>query len=268
MELREFAESVFFGRALDAKLAAPAIPYTELTDAAPGAARGWSDPGRSPELAIAPKKKRKPLPSPRALHDPAMRVRALHAFANHELMALELMAWALLAYPDAPPAFRRGLAWLMVEEQRHLAMYVERIEALGGAFGALPVNDHFWRIAPALTDPAKWVSALNLTFEQANLDHAPVFAEHFERAGDTECAALLRQIEEDEVKHVAFGARWLAAFSDPNTSLFDAWMANMTGQNDPTRARGKAFFNVDARERARLPPQFIEALRRWQPDAT
>ncbi len=264
MEIREFAEAVLFGTTLSDKLTGPPGGHATLTDEAPGAARAWETPGRPAELAVAHKKKRKPLPKPGALHDPNMRVRALHAFANHELMALELMAWAVVAYPDAPAAFRRGLAWLIVEEQRHLQLYIDRIDALGGAFGGEPVNDHFWRIAPDLTDPAKWVSALNLTFEQANLDHAPVFAEHFIRVGDVETAELLGTIEEDEVKHVAFGARWLASFKDPSTSLFDAWVANLTGQNDPTRARGRAHFNVDARERARLPPQFIEALRRWE----
>ena len=268
MEIREFAETVLFGATLESKLDGPPSGHSALTDAARGPARAWQEPGRPPELAIAPKKSRKPIPSPRALHDPNMRVRALHAFANHELMALELMAWAVLAYPDAPDAFRRGLAWLIVEEQRHLQLYIDRIAALGGAFGALPVNDHFWRIAPDLTDPARWVSALNLTFEQANLDHAPVFAKHFTEAGDLESADLLSTIEEDEVKHVAFGVRWLTSFKDPSVSLFDAWVANLTGLNDPTRARGRAHFNVEARERARLPPQFIDALHRWSPDAS
>jgi len=32
-----------------------------------------------------------------------------HALANHELQAIELFAWAVLAFPDTPIAFRRGL---------------------------------------------------------------------------------------------------------------------------------------------------------------
>ena len=56
---------------------------------------------------------------------------------------------------------------------------------LGGeSIGDLALNNHFLRCGPALTTPTKWVCAMNLTFEQANLDLAPVFAERFKTAGD------------------------------------------------------------------------------------
>jgi len=261
MDLRDFAEQVFAGDTLADKLTGPTTGWSELDDTTPGPASPWSEPGRPVELRIAPKKKRRKMPSPHALHDPALRLRCLHTFANHELMALELMAWAVLAFPDAPAAFRRGLAWLMVEEQRHLRLYIERIEALGGAFGGEPVNDHFWRLAPELTDPLKWVCAMNLTFEQANLDHAPVFAEHFREVGDEGSAELMDVILEDEIKHVAFGARWLRTLSqDSDQDAFQTFMANLTPRNDAFRARGEAF-NEEARRRAKLGDAFIEGMR-------
>ena len=180
MELRRFALNLLFTPTLDARLAFPDTGRRAFVDHHPGLPMAWQTPQRPPELQIAPKRARRPLPSPLALGDPAMRIRCLHTFANHELMALELMAWALLAYPTAPGAFRQGLAWLIEEEQGHLRLYIERLGELGVAFGDLPLNDHFWRIAPQLATPLQWVCAMNLTFEQANLDHAPDFAHHFE----------------------------------------------------------------------------------------
>lgn len=263
MELFELAERVLHADTLDEKLLWPAEGLAALTDTTRGPARAWSQPGRPPELVVAPRDVRLRFPSARGLHDKNMRVRWLHTFANHELMALELMAWALLAYPDAPPRFRMGLAWLIEEEQRHLRLYMDRIAALGATFGDLPVNDHFWRCAPSLRTPVQWVCAVNLTFEQANLDHAPEYAACMRAVEDVESAALLDQIERDEIKHVGFGARWLRQLQHPDSTRdsFDLFLENLTDQNTPSRARGKRF-NRTAREAAGLEATFIDAMSR------
>lgn len=259
MQLAEFAERVLMGTSLEDKLFVPEGGLRTLRDDQPGPARAWREPGRPAHLGIAHRKDRKKLPQPGALHDPEMRVRCLHTFANHELMALELMAWALLAFPDASRSFRLGMAHIMVDEQRHLTLYMERIRALGAEFGDLPLNDHFWRVAPSLTDPLKFSSAVNLTFEQANLDLAPMFARHFDEVEDIASGDLMRVIAEDEVQHVGFGARVLKEHAqDQNT--YEVWVENLTFHNTPERARGKEF-NEELRRRAGLDDTFIERMR-------
>lgn len=260
MELRAFAQSILNAPDLAGKCAPPPEGLSALTDDVPGLPQPWTQPARSERLSIAPKRSRKGLPHPDSLHDPVMRARCLHLFANHELMAVEVMAWAVLAYPDAPKAFRRGLAWLIEEEQRHVMLYVDRLDELGVCFGDLPLNDHFWRVAPSLTTPLEWVCAMNLTFEQANLDHAPLFEAHFRAAGDEQSAQLMAQIQEDEVHHVAFGARWLKRFA-PNADTWDTFNAHLTGYNSPDRARAKHTFNEDARRAAGLDESFIDGMR-------
>lgn len=258
MELRQFATRLLHADTLEGKLWRPDEGLTDLTDHDPGEPVAWSEPSRPPELIVAPREERIAIPSPRAVGEVEHRVRALHAFANHELMALELMAWALLAFPDASPSFRRGLAAVAFDEQRHLRMYMSRIEALGARFGDLPVNDHFWRCAPALTTPLKWACAMNLTFEQANLDHAPFWERAFRAVGDDATAAVMARIAADEEEHVAFGANLLLRESGQRDP-FDVYVENLTFHNAPQRARGPEFHR-DARRRAGLPDSFVDRL--------
>jgi len=61
-------------------------------------------PGRPAELRVVRKAKKT-----RGLMGEEGRARALHSFWHHELQAAELMAWAVLAFPETPIAFREGL---------------------------------------------------------------------------------------------------------------------------------------------------------------
>ena len=82
----------------------------------------------------------------------------LHFFANHELMAAELMALALLKFPDTPARFRRGVARTLRDEQEHLRLYMERMSASGVAFGRIPVSDFFWRAISPMPTPLDFVT--------------------------------------------------------------------------------------------------------------
>ena len=74
-------------------------------------------------------------PSRAKLIDEKERGRLLHFFANHELLATELMALALLKFPDAPASFRRGLLATLREEQIHTKLYIHRMKQCGVDFG-------------------------------------------------------------------------------------------------------------------------------------
>ena len=73
------------------------------------------------------------------------RGRLLHFFANHELLATELMALVLLKFPDAPAAFRKGVLQTLKDEQEHTRLYLQRMKECGIHFGELPVSGYFWR---------------------------------------------------------------------------------------------------------------------------
>src|SRR5436190_3153952 len=160
MELCEFAEQVLFATTLEEKLQCPAI----ITDDRPGAP--WltpQSPGRPVELCFKPKAFGKAdVPSVHHLEQHRECGRLLHFFANHELLATELMALVLLRFPNAPPAFRRGVLQTLKEEQRHTCLYLQRMRECGIHFGDLPVSGFFWRAVSTMQSPMDYVASLCL----------------------------------------------------------------------------------------------------------
>lgn len=258
MELREFAERVLFAASLEEKLAPPAAV---LTDERPGEPLGDpSQPGRPDDLLFSRSGERAPLPAAVHLADDEERGRLLHFFANHELLAAELMALALLKFPSAPPAFRMGLAKTLQEEQMHTRLYLRRLEACGIAFGSQPVNGFFWKAVSSMQTPVDYVSRLSLTFEQANLDYARHFARLFHEAGDTDTAKVLDRIYRDEIGHVRYGLDWFRHWKEPGQSDWASFRKQLVFPLSPSRAKGSAKFNREGRRLAGLDDAFIDQL--------
>src|SRR5688572_26701974 len=146
MELRAYASRALLSSDLDEKLRPP---ESLLTDADPGPPVRPDRPGRPENLRFAAKRAAPAMPKPESFRDPARRAVAHHLMANHELQAAEVMAMVLLAFPDAPPEFRIGLADVLRDEQRHTRMHARRCEELGVPFGSLPVSGYIWEKAKA-----------------------------------------------------------------------------------------------------------------------
>jgi uncharacterized ferritin-like protein (DUF455 family) len=258
---RDYAEQIVTSGSLAGKL----VPPPELGDAAfedAGAPLRIAAPGRPANLPIVPGRRTR-VPPLAGMRDPQQRARILHALANHELQAIELFAWAVLAFPATPIAFRRGLVAILADEQRHLALYLARLAAHGVGFGDQPVTGHFWNKLDHLTGPCEFVCAMNLTFENANLDFAGDYAAAARAAGDEATAVALAQVHADEIGHVHFGWVWLrrmAGDGDP----WQAYLAHVRPPLGPARARG-ARFDREARRRAGFDEAFIAALEAISP---
>lgn len=257
MELRAFAEQVLFATTLEEKLCAPEI----ITDDSPGGALAApAMPGRPRELIFKQEPSRgSEFPGLHALESERERGRLLHFFANHELLATELMALVLLKFPDAPAAFRRGVWQTLRDEQEHTRWYVERMRACGIGFGEQPVSGYFWRAVSGMESPMDYVAGLSLTFEQANLDFARHFARGFATVGDAESAALLERIHRDEIAHVAYGLKWFRRWKNPTESDWEAFCRQLKFPLSPQRAKGVSL-NVESRRAAGLDAQFIAEL--------
>ena len=257
MELRAFAERVLLSASLETKLERVNEPFT---DNSPGEILRVVEPARSPDLIFAPRRAAPSMPHPSTFVEPRKRAIAHHILANHELQALEVMAWVLLAFPDAPFEFRQGLAAVMGDEQRHTRMHADQAAALGICFGELPVNCYIWKKAQQFESVLDYLAGLPLTFEGRNLDHTLEFEDYFEAAGDSKSAGIMKAIHRDEIHHVSFGLEWLKKLKSPDQSEWEAYVAHLHWPLRPDKSVGDTF-NIEPRLAAGMSPEFIEHLR-------
>lgn len=223
----------------------------------PGApVRRLTAPGRPPELHVVGKSKKT-----RGLSAPMGRARALHTFVHHELQAAELMAWAILAFPDAPAEFRQGLARIALDETRHMRIFEKEIVRLGWSIGDFPVRDWFWERVAACPDPAAFCAVMGLGLESANLEHSATFAERFRAAGDESGARAQEIVGLEEIAHVRFGAKWFEIFA--GNLDFATWLKALPPPLSPLLMRGRPI-RREARLRAGQPTKFIDELEKWQ----
>jgi uncharacterized ferritin-like protein (DUF455 family) len=249
--LERWAWDYLHADSLAHKLAPP--PPPEVTEAdAP--ARRVAAPSR-PGLTVAARADASP--SAGGLRNPSERARLFHTFIHHELQAAELMAWAILAFPDAPPAFRRGLVTVFEDEVRHIGLYAEHMAALGHSFGAWPVRDWFWQRVPAAPTAAHFVAVMGMGFEAANLDHCARFAARLRGAGDAEAARRVEQVGEEELPHVRFGLHWFRKLT--GGAGFEGWAAHLPPPLSPWLMKGPSLDRA-ARRRAGLDEPFLDAL--------
>jgi uncharacterized ferritin-like protein (DUF455 family) len=258
MELREFASRILLSKDIEQKLHSPTEPFR---DDVPGSALRIAEPARPENLTFAPRRTAPAMPPEGALSRPEKRAVAHHIMANHELQALEVMAWTLLAFPDAPADFRMGMAQIMQDEQRHTRMHIQRAAKLGLHFGELPVNCYIWKKAMSFASLLDYLACLPLLFEGGNLDHSLELAGAFANAGDERSAALMRRIHEDEIGHVRFGIEWLRRLKPEDQSDWEAFSQHLHWPLRPAKARGHVF-QREARLRAGLDADFVDRLER------
>jgi uncharacterized ferritin-like protein (DUF455 family) len=258
MELREWATRILSADTLQEKLCAP----DALTDFEPGPPLLFKEPTRPQGMHFQRHSSREKLPPFQEHRDPDKRAICLHRFAGHELLAVEIMAQALLAFPIAPKHFRKGLANTLREEQGHVQLYIARMQELGMGFGDLPLYRHFWAYVPHLTCPLRYVSVMSLTLEMANLDFAPMYGKSFARVGDEQSAALMRRILEDEINHVSFGMHWLKKLKPAEKSEWEAWEQSLPAFISPKRAKGFVL-HQDTRKRAGVSDEWIQNLKKY-----
>lgn len=216
-------------------------------------------PARPAELTLVERAPRMPRPS--SFREPRARAKVLHAFWYHELQAAELMCWALLAFADADPRFRRGLVGIWRDEVRHMRMYQAEIERLGFELGAFPVRDWFWERVPDCQTPLAFVALMGMGFEAANLEHSSRFADAFRDAGDFKAARVQEQVGLEEVRHVRFATRWFERWT--GSLDFDEWALELPKPLTPLLMRGKRV-DRELRRRAGMSERFIDELENYQ----
>ncbi len=189
------------------------------------------------------------------------RIALLHALAHIELNAIDLACDIIARFTaeDLPRAFYDD--WLLVaeEEAKHYLLLAQRLEQLGGHYGALPAHDGLWQASEETAhDLLARLAVVPLVLEARGLDVTPAMIAKLQAAEDHESAAVLTVIYEDEIGHVAIGKRWFDHLCerrglDPRESWQDLVRRHFRGQLKPP-------FNEAARDTAGLPADFYAPL--------
>lgn len=262
MNYRDYAKQILLGESIEDKLLSSKnlemkaiIENFELPE----------NPGRSKKLQFNNEQVK--FPRSASFHLEEKRALALHFFANHELLAIEMMAAALLVYPDSNDEmirFKKGLVKTIQDEQKHLLMYINRMKEFGLEFGDFPLNDFFWRSMEKMETPSKFYAAMALTFESANLDFAQFYEKAFRTVEDHKTANIMRVVLEDEISHVALGAHWLNNWKG-DKKLWEYYANNLPGVMTPARAKG-IHYDAPIRLKCGLDQEFVDELTSFRDD--
>ncbi len=264
MNIQQFAEQILKSATLADKLYFPEAGLSSFTDIKTQIASIPDLPGRPDALAMRARGgKKTAFPTAADLKLQSARGIVLHFFANHELLAMELMALALLKFPDADSKFRMGIVHTIQEEQNHMRLYQKRMHDYGVEFGAVAVSSYFWDAISNMQSPMDYVTRMSMTFEQANLDFSLFYKSLFDKIGDTETAQILDQVYREEIGHLKFGVTWFNSWKDPSLDDWQAFNKNLPFPMTPSRAKGIGF-DRQGRKTAGLSAKFIDELYVYQ----
>ncbi|MFK8138361.1 MAG: DUF455 family protein [Bdellovibrionales bacterium] len=256
MEISDFAQKILFSDRLEDKFFSP----DSVTDEHPGFGNSLPLVPARPDFLRFRESDAK-FPNQRELETEFHRARLIHFFANHELLALEIMSYTLLKFPNAPKKFRLGLVNTIEEEQSHMRLYVNYMNELGLGFGEIPVNDFFWKSMVQMKHPSDFCASMSMVFEQANLDFARYYKNLMKSMGDEKSAEILDTVYQDEISHVGFGLHWFKHFVQPK-SVFDSHKKALQFPLGLQRAKAAGkMYDIDGRKKAGFSLEYIEKLK-------
>lgn len=136
-----------------------------------------------------------------------------HALAHIEFVAIYL-AWDIIyRFRGLPVEFYCD--WLRVadEEAQHFMLLQGRLAELGIAYGDLPAHGGLWEHArDTRHDVLARLAVVPRCLEARGLDVTPAMIVKLEEFGDSNGAAILTRIMNDEVGHVLIGSKWFSRF--------------------------------------------------------
>jgi uncharacterized ferritin-like protein (DUF455 family) len=178
-------------------------------------------------------------------------------------MATEIFAWALLKFQNIPDKSRQDLFCSLQEEQKHLKLYLERMQELGIEFGERPLNGIFWKYIPLMPSFEKFSAIMSLSFEGANLDYATIYKKTFEQYEDEKTAEIMEIVFLDELKHVKRGLKVLQRRENQSISEWDYFLSLLDHPFTPRRAKGY-FYIPDTRRKVGFTEEFILKLAEYK----
>ena len=132
----------------------------------------------------------------------------VHGILVGELQAMEGAGRSVYDFPDAPWEFTMDMARQVWDESRHVEVYLELLDHLGGFVGQYPESTLLWRCACA-EDAAARVAGVNRGLEGLACDVFNQLVHIARRMGDPILERAVDYVLADEITHVRMGSRWL-----------------------------------------------------------
>ena len=218
-----------------------------------------SEPGRplKPELVDAK------LLARRGLGSHAGRVALLHSLAHIEFNAINLALDAVYRFRDVPIDYVTD--WLKVanDEGEHYLLVAERLKELGSYYGELNAHTGLWDMAKRTDhDVLVRMALVPRILEARGLDVAPPMIEKLTAQGDSDSAAILQRIYNDEITHVEIGNRWFRYVCElrnlDGAAVFRDLLAG------PSSAYLRSPFNDEARLQAGFTVEEMQLIREME----
>lgn len=218
-------------------------------------------PSREPKIMLTNEKTK--IPRLEHLNQKINRAISLHHFANHELMAIEIFALALLKFQEIDSEHRQDMFRTLQDEQKHLRLYIKRMRELGLDFGERKLNSIFWKFVPKMSTFERFSAVMSISFEGANLDYALIYKNTFAKYGDEETSRIMNLIYHDERKHVRRGVKVLERRENKEISDWQYYLSLLDYPMTPRRAKGY-FYIPRTRKRLGLSEEFIQRLAEYK----
>jgi len=194
----------------------------------------------------------------RRLGSPQGRGALLHAIAHIEFNAIDLAADMIARFGhhfDIDDADRSAFIgdWVSVchDEARHFGLVQNRLTELNMSYGDLPAHNGLWEAAVKTKNSFEARLAIApMVLEARGLDVTPSMIEKLTEVGDSESADILKIIYNEEIGHVAIGARWFQRMARNRSKEPESWFHQLV--RDYYKGQLKPPFNVQARTLAGL----------------
>jgi len=137
------------------------------------------------------------------------RAALLHAVAHIEFNAINLALDAAWRFRALPEDYYSDWISVAQDEARHFGLLQARLLELGYGYGDFQAHNGLWEAAEKTAhDPLVRMALVPRVLEARGLDVTPGMILRLREIGDLSTVAILEQILEDEVRHVAIGSRW------------------------------------------------------------
>ncbi len=132
-----------------------------------------------------------------------------HAIAHIEFVAIDLALDMVGRFGAGMEAdFIADFLSVAADEAMHFVLVERKLRSLGTSYGELPVHDGLWSAAQATCDDvAARLAVVPMVLEARGLDVTPATIDRVHAQGDAGGARILQRILDDEIRHVAAGAK-------------------------------------------------------------